>query len=1018
MKAVIRVRGARQNNLKGIDLSIPRRALTVLTGPSGSGKSSLAFDTIYAEGQRRYIESLSTYAKQFLERMRKPAVEWIDGVSPSVAIDQRNTIHSSRSTVGTVTEAYDYMRVLWARVGHTICPECGVRVLPDTVQSAADRLLELERGTRLYVTFPLRLSAEITHAVTVANLRSQGYLRVLADGREWHLDDLEKAAGASVPTEDPQARVTALSAGRATGGGRGAAAGGRRRRESRARPAPDLTRAKELLVVSDRLAVDADDRERLTDSLAAAFAEGEGHAVVVRAELDENGEARITERFSFTESFRCSGCGRDFPEPRPVLFSFNHPTGACPRCNGFGATLEYDVDLIVPDQGRSLADGALDPLEKPRYHRERAALRRFAVARGIDVEAPWRELPEAVREELLHGSDDFLGVLPFLRSRERKRYKRYIRVFLRQYQRPRTCPRCGGARLRREALDVRVGGLTISEATALTVDAFGPWLASLELAPFEEKVAATVLRELRDRISFLERVGLGYLTLDRVARTLSGGEMQRIRLASSLGSHLVDTLYVLDEPTIGLHARDVDRFLNVLEELRDRGNTVLVVEHETAVLRRADRIVELGPGSGEKGGEVVFEGRWEELVRSDTATGRALASVGAAAPPGPARRRRGSGDNRRRAGGGASVPRGLTGAWQGGAVLRLRGARLHNLRGVDVEIPLRTLTAVTGVSGSGKSTLVHDVLYRGLERALRGETTAKEHLGEQTGRYDAIDGLGALDDVVLVDQSPIGRTPRSNPVTYIKAFDEIRRLFAEQPLARRRRYEPRHFSFNVEGGRCEECKGAGIELIEMVFMADISVPCDACGGKRFRPEILEVRYRGLNIDEVLQLTVDEAIRFFIRRDRLGEALWQLQRVGLGYLRLGQPATTLSGGEAQRLKIARELSRMVGAGRRLYMLDEPTVGLGLGEIGRLVDVLRQLVTAGNTVVVIEHNLEVIRRADWVIDLGPEAAERGGRVVAVGTPADIMAATGSHTGAYLRRYLEGHETSAAAGAAPAG
>ncbi len=943
MKEPIRVRGARQHNLKGIDLDLPRTSLTVVTGPSGSGKSSLAFDTLYAEGQRRYVESLSTYAKQFLERMEKPAVDRLEGVSPAVAIDQRNSVRTSRSTVGTVSEAYDFMRLLWSRIGTTYCPDCEVAVRPDTVASAADRILALEPGTGWQIAFPFRFSDRVSHELAAANLLAQGYLRVIADGREVYLPDLADEA-----------------------------------------ERPALTSARELLVVVDRFRVDPAERERLTDSLAAAFAEGEGRAVVLPA-----ADARAAaDRLSFSETHRCSGCGREFPVPDPRLFSFNHPSGACPECNGFGATLEYDLDLIVPDPHRSLADGALDPWTKPRYERERAEVERYARRHRLDLTAPWRDLPEPARQELVHGGRDFRGVLPFLRSRERKRYKQYIRVFLRQYQRPRSCPACGGRRLRPEPLFVRVGGLDIAAAAALEVAELRQWLIGLELGPFERGVARTVLEELAGRLRFLDEVGLGYLTLNRQARTLSGGEMQRLRLASCLASRLVDTLYVLDEPTIGLHPRDVGRFLDVLVRLRDLGNTVLVVEHEPAVLAASDHIVELGPGAGERGGEVVFEGDWAALLTSDTLTGQSLRA--------PLRQRA-----RRRS------PSGR---------LRLRGGCLHNLRGLDVDVPLGVLTAVTGVSGSGKSTLVHDLLFRGLESELGRATSAKLHLGERVGTFDSLEGASALDDVVLVDQTPIGRTPRSNPVTYIKGFADIRRLFAEQPLARRMGYRPRDFSFNTAGGRCEACKGAGQELVEMVFLADVALECDVCRGSRYRSEILEVRYRGLSIREVLDLTVDEAIRFFLRQDRIGERLWQLQRVGLGYLRLGQPATTLSGGEAQRLKVARELAARRAVARRLYILDEPTVGLGVSEVGRLVDVLEELVDVGGSVLVVEHNLEVVSRADWVIDLGPEAAAGGGRLVAEGPPEAVAGVEGSHTGRHLRAFLQaGRAPAAAAGRA---
>ena len=933
MEPAIRVRGARQNNLRGIDVDIFHGDLTVITGPSGSGKSSLAFDTLYAEGQRRYVESLSTYAKQFLERMPKPDVDRIDDIRPSVAIDQRNSVQTSRSTIGTVTEIWDYLRLLWSRIGHTICPECGVRVLPDTVTSATDSVLGLEPGSRIYITFPWEGREGLSASTAADHLRARGYVRVMVDGVEHHLD----------ADRDPV----------------------------------PLTGTERMLVVVDRLVIADDIRERLSEALASAFAESHGHADVLVVERDASGELRVLRELPFNERFRCSRCEREFPAPTPLLFSFNHPVGACETCNGFGAVLEYDVGLIIPDPERSLAGGALDPWTKPRYRKERAAVLLLAAARGADVDAPWHQLAAELQRELLHGSDEFEGMLPFLRGRERKRYKQYIRVFLRQYQRPRGCPSCGGARLKPEALNIRVDGRTIADVAELTFDSFKEWLAALSLTSFEARVAETILDEVRDRIGFLHEVGLGYLTLSRQARTLSGGEMQRIRLASSLGSRLVDTLYVLDEPTIGLHARDTDRFIAVLRRLRDSGNTVLVVEHDAAVLRAADRIIELGPGAGELGGELVFSGDWAGLLASATATGTALSS-----PTGPGSRRR---------------P-----AEQGW--IELRDARLHNVRGIDLRIPLGALTVVTGVSGSGKSTLVHDLLYRALERSLRGSTTARLHLGEAAGEWESLTGTHGLNDVILVDQSPIGRTPRSNPITYIKGWGEIRKVFAVQPEAKRRGYAPRHFSFNVEGGRCEVCKGAGEEVVEMVFLADVSVPCEVCEGARFRPDVLEISYRGLNIREVLDLTVDEAIRFFIRQDRLGETLWQLQRVGLGYLRLGQSATTLSGGEAQRLKIARELARGPGGRKRIYILDEPTTGLGAGEVDRLAGVLEQLTEAGHTVVVVEHNLDVIARADWIVDLGPEAAEHGGRIVAEGPPPAIMAAPESHTGRFLHQHLK--------------
>jgi excinuclease ABC subunit A len=951
MNSHIRIRGARQNNLKGFDVDLERRALTVITGPSGSGKSSLALDTLFAEGQRRYVESLSTYAKQFLDRMEKPLVDSVEGIAPAVAIEQRNPTKSSRSTVGTATEVYDYLRLLWARVGQTHCPECDRRVRPDTVSGAVDAIIALPTGTRFQVAFPLRRSSRVSHLRVTENLRALGFMRLLADGVPVDLaeDGSEKPGGAGV----------------------------------------DLGSADEVLVIVDRLKVGGDGlEERLADSVYTSFREGEGECVVLVAP-PRKGEPTedLPERIRFTEHFRCPDHPDvEFADPSPQLFSFNNPYGSCPTCTGFGATLDYSVDLIVPDESRSLEGGAVDPWTKPRYSKERSSLRDFALSRGVSIHAPWHELPEDFRNDVLHGTDkrrgegSFRGVMPFLQSREKKRYKQYIRVFLRQYQAPVPCRECGGARIRAQGLWVRVGGETIAHVSELPLRELRGWLAALELPEMEAAIAETILRELNARVGFLVEVGLGYLTLSRQMRSLSGGEAQRITLANSLGASLVDTLYVLDEPTVGLHPRDTDALLSLLIRLRDGGNTVVVVEHDTAALRIADEVLELGPASGEKGGEIVFQGTPAALEEADTLTGRFLS--GADGIPVPGRRRAVNGSR-----------------------LRLRGARLHNLDGVDVDIPLGTLTVVTGVSGSGKSTLVHDVLYRGLERTIDGGSSAKEHLGEPVGSYTALDGVHRIEGVVLVDQSPIGRTPRSNPVTYLKAWDEIRRLFADEPLARQRRYKPGTFSFNTDGGRCPACKGAGQVEIEMVFMADVYVPCDVCHGTRYKAEVLEVDLRGLNIAQVLELTVDEAIRFFIKESKLGKALWHIQQVGLGYLRLGQPAPTLSGGEAQRLKIARELSGVTGKGKRLYLLDEPTTGLAGADVSRLLKVLDRLVDAGHTVVVIEHNMDLIKTADWIVDMGPEAGDGGGQVVAAGRPEEIAEVEASHTGRYLKELLDG-------------
>src|SRR5437870_5142012 len=853
------IRNARQHNLKGITVELPRRALTVITGPSGSGKSTLAFDTLYAEGQRRYIESLSTYAKQFLERMPKPLVDAIEGISPAVAIEQKNPTTSSRSTVGTATEIYDFLRLLWARTGTQHCVKCGNVVKVDTVQEVVDELIADERPNQstirnpqsaIAVTFPLPASAHRPDVEVAAQLRAAGFVRAQLDGVLARLDP-----------PDAEQRV----------------------RE-----------AQEVLVVVDRLPASDATRGRLADAVATAFNEGEGVAVAL-----DNGDRR---RFSAHPT--CSNCGTAAPALTPILFSFNNPRGACPGCNGFGAVLEYDESLIVPQPRKSLAQGALDPWTKPRYEGRRRILRETARAKGIPLDAPWEDLTGKARHFLLNGaSGRFLGMLPFLQRLEAKRYKQYIRVFLRQYQLAKVCPACGGARLKPEALAVRVGGRTIADVAALSAGALRDWIGALELTPFQRSVAVHILAELAARVSFVNDVGLGYLTLDRLTRTLSGGEAQRIALSNALGSHLVDTLYVLDEPTIGLHPADTGRLLGLLRRLADGGNTVVVVEHDPAAMRAADWMVELGPGSGERGGALVYQGPAAAVREAGTLTGQYLA-----------------GDKR------IGVPSARRPACRW---LTIRGARLHNVVDVDARIPLGTLTAVTGVSGSGKSTLVHDVLYRQLAARLTGVHGAKQHLGEPVGAVRALEGWEAVSDVVLVDQAPIGRTPRSNPVTYIKAFDELRALFAAEPLARARRFTPSTFSFNVAGGRCEACEGAGHVLFEMVFLANVFVSCDVCGGKRFKKQVLEVKLGGS-----------------------------------------------------------------------YIHDEPTTGLHLDDVRTLCRVLDRLVDAGHTVLVIEHHLDVVKRADWVIEMGPGAGDAGGRVVAQGTPEDIARSADSPTGRYLR------------------
>ncbi len=917
----LRVVNARQHNLKGVTVDLPHRKLIVVTGPSGSGKSSLAFDTIYAEGQRRYIESLSTYAKQFLERMPKPLVDRIEGIAPAIAIEQRNPTVSSRSTVGTATEVYDYLRLLWARIGVQFCRVCGARVIRDTPATAADQVRALG-PTPIQVAFPLPDSARHSHGAIVDNLRAMGFVRIQVGGAPTHLEDLP--------------------------------------------PGTDLSSAPDLLVIVDRLSDPTG--PRLEEAIAQAMAEGDGIAVVLHSKG----------RLRFTEHPACSNCDTPAATLSPGLFSFNNPRGACAGCNGFGAVLEYDESLIVPDPKRSLVEGAIDPWTKPRYESRRRLLYDTARKLGADTSAPWAKLSAPIKRELLYGKQGrFLGVFPFLTSLEEKRYKQYIRVFLRQYQLAKECPACGGARLNEQALTVQIGHDTIAQVASLALGDLRRWLAGLELTDTNRRIAQDVLTELVARVEYLTEVGLGYLTLDRQTRTLSGGEAQRISLANALGARLVDSLYVLDEPSIGLHPRDTDRLLAILERLRDAGNTVVVVEHDLEAIRRGDYMVELGPASGEKGGRLVHAG--PPTTSIDTLTGQYL-----------------NGTKR------IGVPSGRRPT--NGRKLRITGARLHNLANVDVDIPLGTLVAVTGVSGSGKSTLVHDVIFRQLESRLTGESSLKAHLGEVAGAIDTMSGHEWIQSVVMIDQSPIGRTPRSNPITYVKGFDEIRELFADQPLSRSRGYTPATFSFNTAGGRCEQCDGAGQVMVEMVFLADVFVPCEACGGTRFKREVLDVKVRGHSIHDVLQWTVDEAIGRFRHQAKLGTALWQVQQVGLGYLRLGQAATTLSGGEAQRLKIARELIQAgKRSGRKLYLLDEPTTGLHLDDVRQLITVLDRLVDAGHTVLVIEHHLDVVKRADWVIDLGPDAGPAGGRIVVQGPPELVAATPGSETGRFLKPLL---------------
>jgi excinuclease ABC subunit A len=917
----LRIHGARQNNLKNVSLAIPHDRVTVVTGVSGSGKSSLAFDTIFAEGQWRFVESLSSYARLFLERIDRPDVDRVEHIRPAIALEQKNPVRTARSTVGTATELTDYLRLLYAKIGRVRCPRCGGTAGTAAPDRVAAELVAAAPGARVLIGFPVPVAAAERADALFARLVARGFARL--------------RIGEDVIPLSPA-------------------------------PALDLGGRTEVDVVLDRLTLRPDAQTRLAGSLEQAFREGGGQAWV---ELRRDGEPAELRRYG--DRFGCHACGTALERPQPLLFSFNHPLGACPDCRGFGNLLRYDERRVIPDPTVSLADGAVEPWRHASGAWYQKEVLRVARRRKVDVHGPYAELPESVRQWVYQGDDEFCGVRGFFEEVEGYRYKLHVRVFLSRYRSQVPCPACGGARLRPEALSVTVGGRNVAEVSALTIDDLARWLEGLALGAWEAEVSRDVVERLGAKISFLRRVGLGYVTLDRQTRTLSGGEAQRIALATQLGAQLVGTLYVLDEPSIGLHARDVARLAELCRDLARAGNTVVVVEHDRTFIEAADHCVELGPGSGERGGEIVFAGPREEFLRDmRSLTARYLA--GRETIPLPAGRREGDG------------------RW-----LTLVGARAHNLRGLTVRIPLQTLTCVTGVSGSGKSTLVHDTLYRALARGFKTDF-------EAPGAYDALLGTEHLRGVRLIDQEPIGRTPRSNPVTYIKAFDEIRRLFAGLPRARALGLGPGHFSFNVPGGRCETCQGDGFEKLEMYFFEDVYVTCRECEGRRYRPDVRQVLYQGRDISQVLQLTVDEAVQLFAAAPALTRRLQVLQAVGLGYLRLGQPATTLSGGEAQRLKIAAELGARVGRDL-LYILDEPTTGLHLDDVRRLLGVLQRLVDAGNTVLVVEHHLDVIKCADWILDLGPEAGDAGGELVAEGPPESVAQVAASYTGKYLGELL---------------
>ncbi|HEX6974873.1 MAG TPA: excinuclease ABC subunit UvrA, partial [Vicinamibacterales bacterium] len=950
------VRGARTHNLKNVDLTIPPRSLIVMTGVSGSGKSSLAFDTIYAEGQRRYVESLSAYARQFLERMEKPDVDSIEGICPAIAIRQKNSIRTPRSTVGTTTEIHDYLRLLYARIGRTFCRHCGREVIRETAEVVARALGSLPEGTRLLIGFDM----PVVTATPMARMPEPEPEDEEATALETNGDDGVGPQPDLPDLVDPVAET--LAALRRKGFGRLYVDGQAVSLED-VNPASLKDRAT-LQVIVDRVKVEGDVRARITDSIETAYTEGGGAAFAIEA------DGRTTHRFS--ERFECRECNIQYEIPQPRLFSFNNPFGACPLCHGFGNIIELDMDLVVPDKTKSIQQNAIEPWSKPHYRAQLADLKRAAKTRDVRLDVPWTELTDEERAFVIDGNGaDYEGVKGFFRWLERKKYKVHVRVFLSRYRGYLTCTECGGARLRREARDVQVGGRTIDVVSALTVREADRFFAALELSEKELAIADKVLREIRKRLGFLRDVGLEYLTLDRLSSTLSGGESQRINLATSLGSALVDTLYVLDEPSIGLHSRDNERLIAILRQLRDQGNTVLVVEHDADMIKVADTVVDMGLGAGEQGGRVIFSGTLPELLQEPRSLTAKYLRDELAIPVPPARRKP---TNQK---------------------LKILGASEHNLKDVDVEIPLGMLTCVTGVSGSGKSTLVHDVIYAALKRV-------KGDWDRRVGTHRKMEGAEFVTDVVLVDQAPIGRTPRSNPVTYLKAFDPIRELFATTKDARSRGLTASHFSFNVPGGRCEACEGEGEVKVEMQFLADVFVPCEQCEGKRFKPQVLEVKYRGRDIDQVLDMTVREALTFFSSSPKVLRRLQVLDEIGLGYLRLGQPATTLSGGEAQRIKIAAHLSSHTGD-RVLYILDEPTTGLHFDDIAKLLAAFKKLLAAGHSLLVIEHNLDVIKTADWIVDLGPEGGEEGGQLVAAGTPEQLVKVPESHTGRYLAEVL---------------
>jgi len=908
------IRGARAHNLKNIDVEIPRDRLVVITGLSGSGKSSLAFDTIYAEGQRRYVESLSAYARQFLEQMEKPDVELIEGLSPAISIDQRTVIRNPRSTVGTVTEIYDYLRLLFTHIGKPFCYQCGKEISSQTIQQIGDHILSLSQGERVVLLAPIVRGKKGEYRRELENLRRDGFVRVKIDGE----------------TQDLSEEIRL-----------------------------DRNKKHDIDVVIDRMVMKGGIQSRLIDSLELAATLADGIIKVIIGESEE---------ITFSQRYACIDCGTSYPEITPRMFSFNSPYGACPVCSGLGTKMHFDPDLIVPDKNVSVLEGAIVPWRK----RIPSSLHLLARVKGIDLHTPFKDLPTDVQRSFLYGEDGVEGAICELERMYREVKRREFREEMERYMSTSPCPACGGARLRREALFIKINGMSLTDLVKLSVKDLLQYFEDISLSPRERKIAKGILKEISERLRFMVAVGLDYLSLDRTVATLSGGEAQRIRLATQIGSSLVGVLYILDEPSIGLHQRDNIRLLSTLKGLRDMGNTVIVVEHDEETIRRADYVIDMGPGAGVHGGRIIFTGTPREIVESEVSlTGQYLS--GSLSIPIPRGRRNG-----------------------GGKYLVIKGARANNLKNIEVKIPVGLFTCVTGVSGSGKSTLIIDTLYRALAQKLY-------HSRETAGPLDGIEGLEYVDKVINIDQMPIGRTPRSNPATYTGVFTFIRSLFSQLPTSRMRGYQPGRFSFNVPGGRCESCKGDGLIKIEMHFLPDVYVTCEVCQRKRYSRETLEIQYRGQTIADVLDMTVDQAYEFFENIPTIKGKLQTLCDVGLGYITLGQSATTLSGGEAQRIKLARELSKK-STGKTIYFLDEPTTGLHFADIQKLLDVLNRLADSGNTVIVIEHNMEVIKSADYIVDLGPEGGEEGGEVVAEGTPEEIIDVANSYTGQFLRRLFK--------------